>query len=195
MQKKNLDGERFNRWTIISEGTPWIRKKTNWKEQPTRNLLCRCDCWTIKTVAHWNIVNWNSKSCWCHHKEICKWLMEELHKTQKWSGNPNWKWWIAYHNQKINSEARNSNCHKDWAKAVKIRDNYKCLCCNSNKQPEAHHLENFSSNKELRFDLNNWVTMCRICHNKFHKEYWRFDNTPEQFKEFLSSREEQAISL
>ena len=184
MQKKNLDGERFNRWTIISEGIPWIRKKTNWKEQPTRNLLCRCDCWTIKTVAHWNIVNWSSKSCGCHHKEICKWLMEELHKTQKWSWNPNWKWWIAYHNKKEKSKIRISYPYREWVQKIKLQSDFKCEVCWSKKFLQAHHLINFSDNIALRFDVSNWCTMCKGCHKTFHLTYSYYNNTPEQFKEF-----------
>ena len=186
MLKKNLDGERFNRWTIISEGIPWIRKKTNWKEQPTRNLLCRCDCWTIKTVAHWNIVNWSSKSCWCHHKEICKWLMEELHKTQKWSGNPNWKWGKTKEDAKKRNTERNTKDSRTWRKIVLKRD-WMCVVCWEINNLQAHHINDWKNNISLRTDENNWVCLCKYCHHIFHKEYWFWNNTPEQFNEFKTN--------
>lgn len=192
MEKKNLNWIKFNRWTVISDWAILMTQKQNWKPQPIRMLKCQCECWTIREIRQWNLVNWSSKSCGCHHKEVCRLLIKELHKTQKWEWNPNWRWWISYHNKKIASEIRISYPSREWSRLVKNKDWWKCNVCKGTKQLQAHHLINFT-NEENRFIVDNWITMCRICHNQFHKEYWRFNNTPEQFQEFLSSREEQSM--
>lgn len=190
MKKKNLTWVKFNRWTVIWEWASIMRNKKNWKPNPIRVLKCQCDCWTIKEVRHCNLSSWTSKSCWCHHKEICKWLMEELHKTQKWSWNPNWKWWIAYHNKKEKSKIRISYPYREWVQKIKLQSDFKCEVCWSKKFLQAHHLRNFSDNIELRFDINNWCTMCKYCHNNFHLKYSYYNNTPEQFNDFIYGSKE-----
>lgn len=185
MQKKNLNWIKFNRWTVIWEWQQLITQKKNWKPQPIRLLLCKCECWTIKEIRQWNLVNWSSKSCGCHHKEVCRELIKELHKTQTWSWNPNWKWWIAYHNSKEKSEIRRSYSYKQWAQLVKVNAWWKCVKCNWNKFLQAHHIQNFSEFPQLRFDDNNWICLCKICHDAFHFIYWKKQNNKTQINEFI----------
>jgi len=53
----------------------------------------------------------------------------------------------------------------------------------------AHHIEGYSENKELRINVENGITLCRICHKKFHNIYGRGRNTTEQYNEFIQDRE------
>lgn len=86
---------------------------------------------------------------------------------------------------------RSSKEYKDWRKQVFERDNYTCQCCDKRGgKLNAHHIENFSSNKELRFDVNNGITLCESCHSvnikwSFHNLYSQFNNTKEQLEEYI----------
>jgi 5-methylcytosine-specific restriction endonuclease McrA len=84
---------------------------------------------------------------------------------------------------------RNSQALKDWRTFVFNRDKFLCQICGSKgKRLNAHHLESFHSNQNLRFDVNNGVTLCYKCHTQFHKKYGKINNTTNQFIEYKNER-------
>jgi hypothetical protein len=178
--RKDFTWTRFWRWLVLWDWADVISEK--WKI--TRTLECECECWTRKTVRHYNLVNWKSISCWCYHWEVSREIIKELHRTQKLEWNPNWKWGIAYHNQKATSEIRRSYPYKEWSNLVKIKDWFKCRKCWSWEALHSHHIINFT-NEETRYDVNNWITFCRDCHEWFHKKFWYRNNNETQIMEYL----------
>lgn len=50
----------------------------------------------------------------------------------------------------------------------------------------AHHIQNYSTNKDLRFDLKNGIVLCEKCHKNFHKKYGNKNNTQEQLDAFIN---------
>ena len=185
MKRKDLTWQQFNRWTVIWDWKDTTRKKTNWKMQPVRNLICQCECWTIKEVKQWNLVNWTSKSCWCHRKEICKVLMGKMRPLQFWENNPNWRWGIMKEYQRKRNLERNTPESRIWTKQIKERDG-ECKRCWSVAYLQAHHIDSWVDNPENRFELWNWICLCKNCHHSFHKEYWFWNNNLEQLDIFLA---------
>ena len=59
-----------------------------------------------------------------------------------------------------------------WSTLVKLRDG-KCTQCSSVYDLHAHHIKAFKDNEELRYDVNNGITLCSQCHRKWHKENGR----------------------
>jgi 5-methylcytosine-specific restriction endonuclease McrA len=60
--------------------------------------------------------------------------------------------------------------YKRWRFDVMIRDKFvcqKCGCC-IKKELTAHHIKQFSKFPELRFDVDNGLTVCKGCHKKEH---------------------------
>lgn len=60
--------------------------------------------------------------------------------------------------------------YKHWRDSVLKRDNFTCIKC-GNKYGElnAHHIKPFSTHPELRYDLENGITLCKKCHIELHK--------------------------
>lgn len=68
-----------------------------------------------------------------------------------------------------NYHQRVSTDYRQWKKAVLDRDKHICQKCGSDKDIHAHHIKPFSEYPELRFDVNNGITLCKECHIKEHK--------------------------
>jgi 5-methylcytosine-specific restriction endonuclease McrA len=69
---------------------------------------------------------------------------------------------------------RNSQEYKEWRTAVYERDHYTCQNCGMvGGTLNAHHIRKFSEYPELRFDINNGVTLCKECHKLAHKGGFR----------------------
>jgi len=89
----------------------------------------------------------------------------------------------------INPEAmkiRRSMENRLWRESVLIRDNWTCQKTNiRGGNLVAHHINNFSEYVELRFAIDNGITLSKKAHINFHKKYGFKHNTREQIEEFL----------
>ena len=68
---------------------------------------------------------------------------------------------------------RNSERYKQWRSAVFKRDGYKCQDCGVSADIQAHHVKTWKNSKELRYDVDNGITLCRKCHLKAHGGCWK----------------------
>lgn len=82
---------------------------------------------------------------------------------------------------------RMSSDYVEWMKSVYERYDYQCQKCESvGNNLNAHHILNYSSHKEHRYDIDNGIVFCNKCHTSFHRRYGYRNNTPEQLAEFLN---------
>lgn len=106
----------------------------------------------------------------------------KMKKANEGNKNPNWKGGRSL----INPIIRFSSEYTLWRKTIFSRDNFTCVKCRqSGGKLNAHHINNFAEFPELRFIAENGITLCKKCHDNFHKKYGKRNNTKEQLEEFL----------
>jgi len=104
--------------------------------------------------------------------------------------NPNWKNGATSKNR----IARESWDYDNWRKEVFTRDNWTCQNCEAKGgKLHSHHIYNFADNIDLRFIVENGITLCKNCHNEFHKIYGKKNNNAIQLIEFLKSAQKQEL--
>lgn len=84
------------------------------------------------------------------------------------SGKNHWNWKGGI--TPANQVQRNSKAAKAWRRAVFTRDNFTCaLCGQKGGKLNAHHIMPWAKYPELRFDLDNGITLCQDCHRDVHR--------------------------
>ena len=101
------------------------------------------------------------------HTYCAKHLVESQKKHQEWLEN---------HKKKPfeNAVRTNSYNNSEWRrlrKEVLKRDNYQCRQCGATAEEsgfplEIHHIMAPKGDKELFYNINNCVTLCKLCHAK-----------------------------
>lgn len=101
--------------------------------------------------------------------------------SKKWRGikNPNWQGGKTI-------ESRVGIKYQKWRIKVLKRDNQTCQKCKKRKYLHVHHIGSFIDYPELRFAIDNGVTLCRKCHIEFHKKYGKINNNQEQLEKYYA---------
>lgn len=115
---------------------------------------------------------------------------ERVGKEHRGENNRFWKGGINGENDTL----RHRNEYRSWRTLVYKRDNYICQCCGVvGGRLNAHHIYPFSEHKELRYLVDNGITLCEDCHDStkdgsFHNLYGTHNNTPEQLREYILNK-------
>lgn len=166
-RKCNLIGHTFNGCVVNHESENIVHggvSKTAW------NCTCHCGNTFVSTSEH--IKEGTIKSCGCK-----RWL--------KGKDSPNWVEGLD-----ASLRSRDNAEYTQWRLKVYEKDNYICQCCGESKvKLNAHHLKSFTRFPEVRYDINNGVTLCEKCHKEFHKIYGIRNFTSDDFYEFITEKE------
>lgn len=78
--------------------------------------------------------------------------------------NPCWRGGIPF--RKKSDRAYDDSAFMEWRKQIKDRDGWKCRIANldCDGQLEAHHILSWRDFPELRYKVNNGITLCRAHH-------------------------------
>lgn len=90
--------------------------------------------------------------------------------TPKYSGSKHWNWKGGISDE--NKNVRLSLQYEIWRNEVYKRDRWTCRLCKKHCQRKnivAHHIQLFADFPELRFVVDNGITLCRKCHIKIHR--------------------------
>lgn len=143
-----------------------------------KTLCYSCDksnckvCGKVFTPHIWSMGFYCSKSCERIGRVpptlTCEWCKKEF--TQK-RGHHN-----KYCSKSCKGEAsrvptrekRSGYQYKKWVTSVYQRDNYTCQKCGAVGMIHAHHIKQWKDYPELRYEINNGITLCQDCHSIEH---------------------------
>ena len=110
------------------------------------------------------LANSGERSAWWGKKHTEEWkiaasLRKRGEKCNFWKGGITPKYRLI----------RNSPEYRLWREAVFARDNWTCQECNMRgSYLHAHHIKPFATYPELRFAIDNGLTLCKACHEMQH---------------------------
>lgn len=88
---------------------------------------------------------------------------KNISESLKGDKSPSWKGGISKENDRI----RKSVDFKLWREKVFERDNWTCCECDTRGGVlHPHHIKSFYEYPELRFEVNNGITLCVDCHRQ-----------------------------
>lgn len=141
-------GDIFKGWQVIDFAE---------SRDYTRYFKCECiGCGYIRDISI-SVLN-NKEECFvCHY---CAHVGENSHF---------WKGGIT-----AKDKADRAYIGSTINPIIRKRDNYICQNCSKRGKLNVHHVYDFLSYPELRFEESNLITLCEDCHIRdFHKLYYR----------------------
>jgi hypothetical protein len=94
---------------------------------------------------------------------------------EKITGVNHYRWIKDRSSVKTTDRQHNDPNYKKWKKAVHIRDEGNCRINNEDcsGRIEAHHILPWKDHAELRYNVNNGITLCHYHHPRVRKEEQR----------------------
>lgn len=111
----------------------------------------------------------------------CQYIAQSGENASGW--NPN-----LTDDERENGRGSHAKKVRKWREAVFSRDSHTCKSCSDNKggNLNAHHILPWSKFPEVRFDVDNGITLCKPCHHKYHRLYRLVECNHKTIAEFLS---------
>ena len=161
--KDLIPGDRYNQVTIAGKASTGISFGV-------------CDCGVVRKFSNEALRSGNTKSCGCLKKEsFNNAIRPKGEKHGMWKGGTSTE----------RERAMQSKEYKDWRQSVYHRDDFKCQICGQvGYALNAHHIQSYSENEQLRTDIDNGITLCVGCHANFHTKYGRLNNDMEQLEKY-----------
>jgi hypothetical protein len=111
-------------------------------------------------------------------------LARRYHHTDEWKrahsarmkgkfrAETSWRWKSNRSEIELNRSRRWSAEYRDWRTAVYLRDDYKCrmMTPDCGVKLEAHHILSWKDYPELRYQINNGITLCLAHHPRKRAE-------------------------
>lgn len=151
----------------------------------SKNYLKRVDCiktWSgrclscagsIKTKGTIRVPRNSCKLCGktSYWIKLEPFLCKACYTKNPIKGEDHYKW-KADRTTLANRQERNDMAYKEWRKQVRVRDGFMCKMQNGdcNGKIEAHHILSWKEYPELRYQINNGITLCHAHHPRKRAE-------------------------
>jgi hypothetical protein len=93
-------------------------------------------------------------------------------RIEKIKGEKHWAWISDRTQLKKSDRSHKDYAYTYWRQQVYLRDNFKCKINNKdcNGKIEAHHILSWKEYPELRYEINNGITLCHAHHPRKRAE-------------------------
>lgn len=153
----------------------------------TKHFYCSRTCWKISIIGNKKCLGYKHNSEALENMRLAaieraKGLAGRYCLGKRGVETPNWKGGLSTR-KRINE--RSDSAYNEWRKQVWQRDNYKCRIGNNdcNGRLEAHHILGWKDHPELRYEVNNGITLCHAHHPRKRAEEKRLS---PYFQELVS---------
>lgn len=104
------------------------------------------------------------------HSDITKKKISQINLGMR-TGEEHWRY-ISDRTKLASRNVRNDVLYKEWRKNVQTRDDNECKISNQDcmGKIEVHHILGWKSHPELRYQINNGITLCHAHHPKKRKD-------------------------
>ena len=145
-RKKNPESVEKQRQALL--GKLVGEKNPNWKNKRPLKVCETCS----KEFLAWYDSPGRFCSRLCHnlHKRTLRGEKAGHYKTGDYCG--------------INSDRRTTVEYLEWRQKVLERDHYTCVLCGSKRELHCDHIKSFKTHPELRNEVSNGRTLCKMCH-------------------------------
>lgn len=146
-------------------GQKFCSSKCYWSSLKVRGEKPKCHCGKILTA---------------HNCKMCKPCYGKYR-----SGVNHFRYMVDRNQLKKSERKDHDSRYKEWMLEVKNRDGWKCKISNIDCKGhlEAHHILTWREYPELRYDINNGITLCQAHHPRKRAEEKRLS---PYFKELVS---------
>jgi hypothetical protein len=99
-------------------------------------------------------------------------VFKDYNLTHKRDKHYNWKLDRSTLKENIGNEERRSSKYSEWRKRVYERDSFKCKINSQDCKGriEVHHILSFTKYPELKYEINNGISLCHKHHPRKRKE-------------------------
>lgn len=124
----------------------------------------------VNTICEWCGKTFKSYKSTAYEVRFCSMNCRNNWQSEMMRGENHYNWRGGITGQRQIDMARKEYRH--WRISVFQRDKYTCQICGDSRggNLRAHHIKPYSVFKNLRYDIDNGITVCDDCHKKIHSQ-------------------------
>ena len=140
------------------KGTKAANYKSGQRIKSMEKICKKCGARYLISPTHYESSRFCSRTCQNN------WNSENL----RGENGTNWKGGISG----IRERDMASREYKAWRQSVFERDQFTCQKCGDARggNLQAHHIKDYAGHPNLRYSVENGITLCETCHRKEHKK-------------------------
>lgn len=182
-------GQRFGRWKVLGDGPAHIQRSG----APRRTARVICECGEVCAVMVSTLVDGQSKSCGCLHKDIQRKRIAEYGTKHGKTRSGAWKSWAAMRRRCDNP--KNKDFKHYGGRGIKVCErwrDFENFYADMGDRPEGMTIERDRVNEDYEPGNCRWATQREQCLNRRNTRRIEFNGKAMSVREWAA---ELGVSL